>query len=66
MKLLSRILLVCVAVFSTHAFSNQNYTKYPIVMVGGATAFDTFDLGFIEIDYWYGITGTLRGLGAEV
>ncbi len=41
-------------------------TQYPIVMVGGAAAFDTFDLGFIEIDYWYGITRALRDAGAEV
>lgn len=37
-------------------------TQYPIVMVGGAFAFDTA----IGIDYWYGITDALREQGAEV
>ena len=37
-------------------------TKYPIVMVPGAAAFDTA----LGIDYWYGITDKLRRNGAEV
>lgn len=37
-------------------------TQYPIVMVGGAFAFDSA----IGIDYWYGITDALREQGAEV
>lgn len=37
-------------------------TKYPIVMVGGAFAFDSA----MGIDYWYGITDALREQGAEV
>jgi triacylglycerol lipase len=37
-------------------------TKYPIVMVPGASGFDTA----LGIDYWYGITDKLRDNGAEV
>ena len=37
-------------------------TQYPIVMVGGAFAFDSA----MGIDYWYGITDALREQGAEV
>jgi len=37
-------------------------TQYPIVMVGGAFAFDTA----MGIDYWYGITDAMRRQGAEV
>lgn len=40
-----------------------NQTKYPVVMVPGAFSFDNV-LG--AIDYWYGITDTLREAGAEV
>jgi triacylglycerol lipase len=38
-------------------------TRYPIVMVPGAFAFDNV-LGVV--DYWYGITDELRRQGAEV
>lgn len=44
---------------------SQTYTqtKYPIVMVPGAFAFDNV-LGVV--DYWYGITDALREQGSEV
>lgn len=51
---------------SAASFAGNGTTQYPIVMVGGATAFDTFDLGFTRIDYWYGITDALRAEGATV
>lgn len=37
-------------------------TKYPIVMVHGAFGFDNFG----PVEYWYGITDTLRNDGAQV
>ncbi|HET9240172.1 MAG TPA: alpha/beta fold hydrolase [Oligoflexus sp.] len=53
-----------VATASAHAGSdNYAKTRYPIVMVPGAFAFDNV-LGVV--DYWYGITDELRRQGAEV
>ncbi len=45
--------------------SSNSYakTRYPIVMVPGAFAFDNV-LGLV--DYWFGITDELRKQGAEV
>jgi triacylglycerol lipase len=37
-------------------------TRYPIVLVGGAFAFDRA----LFVDYWFGIAERLRGSGAEV
>ncbi len=48
--------------FSQWSLAGSASTKYPIVMVPGAAAFDTA----LGIDYWYGITGKLRRNGAEV
>ncbi|VUD59234.1 Lactonizing lipase [Thalassocella blandensis] len=69
MRLLFSCACTLLIVLSTHAYSKpSNYakTRYPIVMVGGATAFDSFNIGFIKIDYWFGITDALRRSGAEV
>lgn len=66
-----RKFIVCVLAFlcvSTAQAANNTYakTQYPIIMVGGAAAFDSFQLGFIKIDYWFGITDALRKAGADV
>lgn len=47
------------------SYNSSTYaqTKYPIVMVPGAFAFDNI-LGIV--DYWFGITKELRKQGAEV
>ena len=42
---------------------DYNKTKYPIVMVAGALAFDNILGG---VDYWYGITDKIREAGGEV
>jgi triacylglycerol lipase len=55
---------VTVAATSAQAESDSYAkTRYPIVMVPGAFAFDNV-LGVV--DYWYGITDELRRQGAEV
>jgi triacylglycerol lipase len=55
---------VTVAASSAQAESDDYArTRYPIVMVPGAFAFDNV-LGIV--DYWYGITDELRRQGAEV
>lgn len=55
------------AVVDMQAVSQQSAqytkTKYPIVMVPGAFAFDNV-LGIV--DYWYGITDALREQGSDV
>lgn len=43
--------------------ASYSSTKYPVVMVPGALAFDNI-LGVL--DYWYGITEEMRSLGADV
>ena len=62
--LLLSLLMTTVYWQSTKA-QGQTYakTKYPIVMVPGAFAFDNV-LGVV--DYWFGITDELRQQGAEV
>lgn len=49
--------------FAQAGTDNYAKTRYPIVMVPGAFAFDNV-LGVV--DYWYGITDELRQQGAEV
>lgn len=63
-----RSALTLVLIFLTVNLAHANYakTEHPIVMVGGAIAFDTLDLGVFEIDYWFGITKALRDAGATV
>ena len=63
-----RLCIIASIIFHVSAYSqtgSQSYTqtKYPIVMVPGAFAFDNV-LGVV--DYWYGITDKLRDQGAEV
>ncbi|OZG71186.1 hypothetical protein BTA51_22725 [Hahella sp. CCB-MM4] len=66
MKTLTAAVVAWLLALSLTAQAGNSSTRYPIVMVGGATSFDTFDLGLFEIDYWYGITDALRRDGAEV
>jgi len=64
------LLIMCFSLsLSSHAgwlsfLKGKGYTatQYPIVMVGGAFAFDKA----MGIDYWYGITDRLRDGGANV
>lgn len=64
------LVLMIFSINLSHAnnVSHESYakTKHPIVMVPGAIAFDTLDLGIFEIDYWFGVTKALREAGAEV
>lgn len=56
------IAILFTLLFSQVSLAGAASTKYPIVMVPGAAAFDTA----LGIDYWYGITGKLRRYGADV
>jgi triacylglycerol lipase len=49
---------------STYALESTDYarTRYPIILVGGAFAFDQA----MFVDYWYGISDRLRSNGAAV
>lgn len=62
--LLRFVLVLSMALLSQMSFagSSSASTKYPIVMVPGAAAFDTA----LGIDYWYGITDKLRNKGGDV
>jgi triacylglycerol lipase len=57
--------IAVLTLFTACGGNQENYakTKYPIVMVPGAFAFDN---AFGIVDYWYGITNELRDNGAEV